>query len=338
MNEMKQTNNFGLPEAITFEEIDAYYKEHPDNPVTNAVFPMSAFKAEMLAYLKSGYKKGKPLPWKCRDGGKNDGKYYPFRFRPQELTIWAGASGIGKSMLTTQVATFLARNGEPVCLASLEMSPIMTTKRIIEQEIGKKAMEYGNPDVRKISAALDAYNRKLWIYSKVGRATESEIFMLAKFVTEVHGVKHLFVDCLAKCVEDEDDYNGQKRFVTLLIEVAMQFNIHVHLIHHMSKGGINAKGYETKAGIKGSGAITDLAFNVFTLQPNYEKLDAEKAHKITPEQHKEPDLYLDLIKQRNDSWLGKIPLWYSKNFSVDCDTVECIPPDAYIEKKNDVPF
>jgi twinkle protein len=331
-------SNFNLPPTISFEEIDKYYKEHPDNPVTNAVFPMTAFKAEMLAYLKSGYKKGKPLPWKCHDGGVNDGHYYPFRFRPQELTVWAGASGIGKSMLTTQVATHLARNGEPACIASFEMSPMMTTKRIIEQEIGKKAMEYGNPDVQKISDALDLYNRKLWIYSKVGRATSNEIFMLAKFVSEVHGVKHLFIDCLAKCVEDEDDYNGQKRFVTLLIEIAIMFDLHVHLVHHMSKGGISAKGYETKAGIKGSGAITDLAFNIFTLQPNYKKLDADKEHKLTNELRAEPDLYLDLIKQRNDCWLGKIPLWYSKNFSAECDTAECIPPAAYIENKDEVPF
>jgi twinkle protein len=152
--------------------------------------------------------------------------------------------------------------------------------------------------------------------------------MLAKFVSEVHHVKHLFVDCLAKCVEAEDDYNGQKAFITLLIEIAMQFKIHVHLVHHMSKGGIDAKGYATKAGIKGTGAITDLAFNVFTLYPNYEKLDAKKANPvISADLAAQPDIYLDLIKHRNENWLGRIPLWFNPDFGLNCDTVECIPPE-----------
>jgi len=213
----------GMPESITIDEIIRYNEEHPDNAVANAVSPAVRFGSDIIAYLKNGYKQGLPLPWK-RQTGKNEGKYYPFRFRPQELTIWAGASGIGKSMLTTQVATFLARSGEPVCIASLEMSPIMTTKRILQQDIGRAALSFGNPDEDKIFNALDAYTRKLWIYSKVGRATPEEIFMLAKFVSEVHGVKHLFIDCLIKCIKDEDDYNAQKEFITLLIEIAMQFD------------------------------------------------------------------------------------------------------------------
>ncbi|MCZ9335993.1 bifunctional DNA primase/helicase, partial [Klebsiella pneumoniae] len=70
------------------------------------------------------------------------------------------------------------------------------------------------------------------------------------------GVTHFMVDSLMKCVQGEDDYNGQKAFVDELTAIARDHGLHIHLIHHIKKPA-NEDHKPSKYDMKGSGAITD---------------------------------------------------------------------------------
>ena len=52
------------------------------------------------------------------------------QFRPGEVTLWGGANGNGKSLVTGQVAVSLCAQGERACVASFEMKPDRKSTRL----------------------------------------------------------------------------------------------------------------------------------------------------------------------------------------------------------------
>lgn len=54
-----------------------------------------------------------------------------FRFRPGEVTLYAGSNGGGKSLVTGQIALGLMQQGHKVCIASFEMKPKRTMLRML---------------------------------------------------------------------------------------------------------------------------------------------------------------------------------------------------------------
>src|ERR1700687_4070002 len=71
---------------------------------------------------------GDPLPWSKTHG--------EIQLRPGEVSLWPGISGHGKSIVTTQVALHLASRERRVAVASLEMQPWNTLKRMARQAAG----------------------------------------------------------------------------------------------------------------------------------------------------------------------------------------------------------
>ena len=73
-----------------------------------------------------------------------------------------------------------------------------------------------------------------------------------------------------KCGIAEDDYNGQKRFIEVLCDFVNETEAHVHLVAHSRKHE-NEEYQGNKLDIKGTGAISDLAWNAFTVWRNKKK-------------------------------------------------------------------
>ena len=114
-----------------------------------------------------------------------------------------------------------------------------------------------------------------------------------------------------KCVRGEDDYNGQKNFVDAMTRTAHDYNVHIHLVHHLRKeDGKAAEKMPSKMDVKGSGAITDLVDNVLILWRNKEKERLAESKK--PFDRDDPDAILICDKQRNGEWEGRTKLWYSR--------------------------
>lgn len=233
---------------------------------------------------------GYPIPWAKAHG--------TVRFRPGELTIWSGINGHGKSLMLGQVVMHGAKvRGIRACIASMEMPPERTVYRLTRQ-----AAATMDPS-REYQAAISAwFGEWLWLFALVGTAKVARMLEVFEYAYRRYAVTTFVVDSLAKCGIDEDDYVGQKRLVEALCDFAYKFNVHVHLVSHIRKQADESRD-TGKMDVKGTGAITDMAFNNLVVWRN--KADADKR------KPGDPDGLLKCDKQRNGtSWEGRIRLWY----------------------------
>lgn len=266
------------------------------------VRPAADYITEMASMLGKprAAQAGDPLPWDA---------FEKIRFRPGELTIWAGVNGHGKSMLSGMVAVDMVARGKKVAIASMEMRPVVTLERMLRQWTGYDPssdwamMASSVKELKQLYGdfAMIAKDR-LWIYDQMGTVKAETMIGVARYCGGELGVEHIFIDSLMKCVRGSDDYNAQKDFVDSLCAAGKDTGMHIHLVHHIRKLDNELKP-PGKMDIKGAGEITDQADNVLVLWRN----------KNPPAKRTEtdPDAVLICDKQRNGSgWEGAIPLYF----------------------------
>lgn len=230
-----------------------------------------------------------------------------FDLRESEMTVWAGPNGQGKSMVTTQVALSLCEQGQLVCIASVEMRPHKTLERMVCMAFGTN-----EPTPKQVKEFLAWSDDRLWMYDHVGSVDPHEMIGAVRYAVMEIGIQHFFVDNLQKCIANEDDYNGQKDFADKLFAIAKDNPAHVHLVHHTRK----VSGTPSKNDVKGASSITDLVDNVVLVYRNMHKEDilagrvqAKEADWLDAEA--QPDLSLDLVKQRDHGFEGCFGMWRS---------------------------
>ena len=296
--------------GLIFEdEIDFnFYMEETDHQ--QKVRPASMWVNELIDRIRNPVKQPRALmPWRKTHG--------MVQFRPGEVTVWGGANGNGKSLVTGQIALSLCAQGEKVCIASFEMKPAKTLERMGRQFSGF------NPDDPAFAGSEDAMRElidvyeqfrdwtddKLWLYDQQGTVTAKQVAAVVRYCAKERGITHFFVDSLMKCVASEDDYNGQKMFVDELTSIARDNGIHVHLVHHIRKPADESH-KPSKYDYKGTGAITDQVDNVISVWRNKAKEKKKDEGKLVED--KEPDALLICDKQRNGEWEGSIGLWFHR--------------------------
>lgn len=236
-------------------------------------------------------------------------------FRPGEVTVWAGVNGQGKSLVTGMVALSLGTQGEKVCIASFEMRPKETMRRLLRQWSGRAfptTEELGDPMVYRETRDLaeqfrDWTNAWLWLYDQQGTTRSETVLGVARYCAKELGIRHVFIDNLAKCLRSDDDNNEQKAFVDDLTALARDYDVHVHLVHH-SKKLARDEDVPQKGDVKGSGTIVDQVDNLMLVWRNKRKERDAQAGKLVSET--EPDALLICDKQRNGDWEGRISLWF----------------------------
>lgn len=293
------------PDAIDFSR---YMRE---TEPAHKVFPASVYVQELIDEI--GSTKNDPrayLPW--------DKTHSSFQFRPGEVTIWAGVNGQGKSMMTGLVALSLCTQGEKVCIASFEMKPRKTLERMARQWSGQAAPQpHELSDSQILDTFRDLYEQfrdwsgqYLWLYDQQGTVETKLLIGVLRYCARELGITHFFIDSLMKCVADEDDYNGQKRFIDEVTAIARDTGMHIHIVHHVKKLADEAKTPD-KMDVKGSGSITDQVDNLLLVWRNKPKERDAQAGKKTADG--EPDAMLICEKQRNGEWEGRVSLWYDRD-------------------------
>lgn len=260
------------------------------------------FRQEVIDEIfGEGSATGLTLPWpKTHDH---------FRVRHGEVTVWAGFNGHGKSMVTGLVALGLMHQGEKCCIASFEMPPRKTLKRLACQAISTR-----HPTESAVNRFLDQFSGRLYLYDQQGETTPDRILGVIYYCAEKLGITQFIVDSLMKVVGDEDDYNGQKRFIGKLCAAAKDLNIHIHLVHHSRKREDESR-RPGKQDSKGSGAIVDQTDNyisVFKFPVKAPKPGEEPKNEATH------GLFVD--KCRHGEWEGMISLWFCEQSLQFCES------------------
>lgn len=299
-----------MAEIFDFDDIDFSLYES-ETEAKQKVKSASIWVQELIDRIKSPIRQARVvMPWRKT--------HNLIQFRPGEVTIWGGANGQGKSLVTGQVALSLCAQGAKVCIASFEMKPIKTLERMGRQWSGENPE---HPAFRGQDHAeqylIDVYSQfkdwtdgKLFLYDQQGTVSAKQVCSVARFCAKEKGITHIFIDSLMKCVSGEDDYNGQKAFVDEMTAIARDHQIHIHLVHHIKKPA-NEDYKPNKYDYKGSGAITDQADNVISVWRNKSKEKAREVGKQVNEA--DPDCLLICDKQRNGDWEGSIGLWFDRN-------------------------
>jgi twinkle protein len=280
MNKLEDIAEKLAQAALPDVDFDKYYEEHKsDNDKIKRVVD---FYDEIESFIENGHVVfGAKLPFqKTHD---------VFRFRDGEVTLWSGYNGHRKSMLLGYAAVQLLRDGQKVCIASFEMKPISTIRRMTKQYTGLNRTGYDEfADFMQFAAD------NLYLFDHLGGIVPNRLYGIILFAAKEFGVKHFMIDSLMRVVAGEDDFNAQKNFIVKLCELAIELNIHIHLVHHTKKGkeGEPSGRYDAK----GSGAISDNVHNSLIVWSNKEKNENM------------PDVILKCDKQREGEWEGSIAL------------------------------
>lgn len=238
--------------------------------------------------------RGQLLPWQ-----KARGK---IAFRPGEVTLWNGYNGHGKSLALGQFAVGLTMQQRRLCIASMEMKPVVTLARMCRQSSGcnKPTPDY----IRDFHRMTDAW---IWMYDQQGTVNADKMIGVMRYCAEVKGCQHFILDSLTKCSIAEDDYTAQKVFVDRICAVARDTTMHVHLVAH-SRKSMDERRPPGKMDVRGAGSITDQVDNVITWWRNKSKEDAMRQGNDFDDQ--DPDAMLVCDKQRNGEWEGKLGFWF----------------------------
>ena len=298
-----------MAQVIYEDEIDfAQYERETD--AKQKVKPASQWVQELIDRINNPIKEPRAvMPWRKT--------HSMVAFRKGEVTVWGGANGNGKSLVTGQIALSLIAQDEKVCIASFEMKPSKTLERMGRQYSGFNADDpaFAGSTAAKMEL-VKVYEEfkewtdgRLWLYDQQGTVTATQVAAVVRYCAKEKGITHFFIDSLMKCVASEDDYNGQKMFVDELTAIARDHGIHIHLVHHIRKPA-DENHKPSKYDYKGTGAITDQVDNVISVWRNKAKEKKRDEGKLVED--KEPDALLICDKQRNGEWEGSIGLWFDR--------------------------
>jgi twinkle protein len=264
-----------------------------------------------LFWPANGDEPGYRLPW--RKAGDR------LVFRPGELTLWTGATGMGKSQILSNALVAIGEQGAHVCLASLEMAPGQSLRRMVKQA--------GNVDrppesfIREVVGWLDGW---LWMFGLVGKTAVSRIIEVFEYARCRYGCDVFAIDSLMRLGVSSEDYEGQEKAVFELVSWAVAKGVHVHLVAHARKSDRAfthaVPGVED---VKGTSEIAANAANILGIWRNKKledeirlaSADAERGDEAArlklDELNDKPPVLVNVAKQRNGDWEGKFGLWFS---------------------------
>ena len=286
------------------------------------------YKKEVMDefYPVGGKLPGFDMPW-----GK-----IPFRFLRGEVSIITGCNGHGKSLLWGQVMLAGALQEERCCIASFEMAPKKTLARLVRQSTGEKL-----PGREDIDGCLEWLSDKVWLFELVGTGKVDRMLQVFEYAWKRHGIRHFLVDSLLKLGLNEDDYNGQKALMEKLCDWVNVTGAHIHLVAHPRKEDENMP--TGKMSVRGGGAITDLAFNVFSIwrnKPKEKEMQEFKEDGILPKGKtfddisSAPDCIMVIGKSRNVEGVeGKYGLWFDPRGTIYKESRNSPPTSLYREHK-----
>lgn len=229
-----------------------------------------------------------------------------FGFRPQEVTLWSGVNGHGKSSILSACTLYWANHGERVCIASLEMEPVKQLSRMVRQATGVRVP---SPElIRRFHAWTD---EAIWLYEKMGTLQSQRIIELGHYIAEELKCTHFIVDSFLHCGIPSDgpgSLTAQKNFMGELCALAKDTGLHIHIVIHPRKRETENKMMD-KMDVRGAGELTDMVDNLIVLHKNIAKTDAISNGEASYEQRLEHDFVMAIKKQRHGEWTGQIKLW-----------------------------
>jgi len=245
------------------------------------------------------------------------------RILPNTLITLAGYSGGGKSIFSGQLMLNLMKQNKKVCIASMEMEPEITLKRMAMQASART-----QPDQAYRNRIYDWWSSKLWLFHAGLTPSPETLFNTFEYAYRRYGVTVFVIDSLTN-LSSQQDYEKQQRVVETCVNLKRALPITVLLIAHVKKGE-NEYAQPNKFDVKGSGAITDLSDTCLSIWKNKQKSEhIAECEQLGTQPKREIldtwDVVISCLKNRHGMWEGKVGFQF--------DSVSC----QYLEHRDDTP-
>lgn len=283
----------------------------PKKVVSAAEF-YDAFMAEWFErHLEPGFE----LPWN-----------FPFKIRMGELTVWTGIEKSGKTTVLGFVLIALLAQGERALVASFEVTPVKTLKKLSRQtyggllfdkrkeEQGAKSQELGASQepaggahdyrslaMREAEVTFAWMAERLWIYNHVGIGNWRELGEDIRWARRRHGITEFVIDNFMRLGIVKDDYAQQAEAITYFAGLAMELGAHIHVVVHQNKSE-GHKGAGGKRTVSGAFEIIANAHNIVEVQRDEKKgervselFEKRKIGQIGQTEFEEEKRKLDLV-------------------------------------------
>lgn len=218
--------------------------------------------------------------------GWNNFNSFTGGLRPNEFTIFCGATGIGKTQFLANLAAQLIKQKVKTFVAPVETGAIDLMRRILSIYGGYDFNTGEKPNKEMISklkeamyTTLDIANN-LYVTTYDNRVDVNEMILNLKYVNDVHGVKVAVLDNLnffMKPTRAQDTILEYDEVVHNFVMLAKRIPIHIILVMHPRKtdGGKVISEFD----IKGSSTAVQEATNVLLMNRLDEK---EMENGLTP--------------------------------------------------------
>ena len=209
-----------------------------------------------------------------------------FSIRPAELTIWTGIEKSGKTTLLGFCLMGLMAQGERAMVCSFETKARKTLKKFSRQASGillydRKIVEqcrseeelnnYRASATEKIKETSRWLARNLWLYDHTGIAQWRTLIDDIRWARRRHGITQFVIDNFMRLGFVKDDYVQQAECITALSALAMELEVHIHLVVHQNK----SEGHKGQAGgkrsVSGAFEIIANAHNIVEVQRDVSK-------------------------------------------------------------------
>ena len=295
------------------------------------IFSAGKWTEDLVERSKGVQVYGDKMPWSKT--------WEDFRFRPSEVTVWAGQNGHRKSMVLGQVMLWIARE-KKVAIASLEMKPTETLWRMCLQAAGSSTG--GTPTeefIREFSAFAD---NSILIYDQLDSVKTEKILGFVHYAAKHLGCDHIVIDSLAKAGISVEDRQGETEFINRLAWAAKHLNCHIHLVAHIRKpqSGMEHKP-ATKYEVKGSSTLVDLVDNVIVVHMDKKRDQLKHLPDLTEDQRDYFDSHHDMLlciqKQRHGAFEGTFAFYNHPSLQMTTREGMALPFDfnGLVQTKNE---
>lgn len=276
---------------------------------------------DLIERSKGVQEYGDKLPWsKTWDGG--------IRFRPSEVTVWAGQNGHRKSMCLGMAALWWAKEGRRIAIASLEMKPTETLWRMCLQAAGSSSGGVPSEEfIREFSAFAD---RHILVYDQLDTVKTEKILGFVHYAARELACDHVIIDSLAKAGISVEDRQGETEFINRLAWAAKHLDCHIHLVAHIRKpqSGMEHKP-ATKYEVKGSSTLVDLVDNVIVVHMDKKRDQLKNLPQLTEDQQDYMDKHFDMLlgiqKQRHGAFEGTFAFYNHPSLQMTAHEGKSLP-------------
>jgi twinkle protein len=320
-----------LAAGVQREEMKYAIEQAMDFAPTKVVSAADFEKQFMEEWFEKHLETGLQVPW----------GFPQFKIRHGEMTLWTGIEKSGKTTVLGFLIMALLFQGERALVASYEIKPSKTLKKLSRQAFGdliydrdflercKTPDEKANYDASARTDARDTLQwlaKSLWLYNHTGIGNWRELGDDIRFARRRFGIRQFVIDNFMRLGITKDDYAQQADAITFFASLAMDLDVHIHVVIHQNKSEGKKGGASGKRTVSGAFEIIANAHNIVEVQRDevkgeqmselFEELKIEKISKTEFNERKgqldlKPDGKFILHAQRDgEHQNGSKYLWF----------------------------